>query len=496
MRSVFANDNNSWAPINDNYLYEGGTSQAGPHASGAAAVFVQWYRQTFGGLTPSPALVKAALINSADDMGTATIPDPTNTDPGDPSGEIVVGDTGPVPNGDEGWGRINLVNLIHSSRRFQMTDQGIELGSGQNWEKRVVVGSDDQVKITLVYTDVAALPAAIPALVNDLDLEVVAPDGSLYRGNAFAEGESVPGTPEGDRINNVEAVHLTLPAAGEWLIRVRAHNVVSDIHHRTNGTPRQDFALVLSGALPLPGEGVISFDRDAYRTPDLATVRLTDFDLINQASVVVHVASSREPAGFDVVLGKTGTGTGSFIGTVKLADGDATAGDQVLQVADSDDLTVTYRDLSPAGDRSATAKIDRVAPAIAGVSSRAAFGQVSITWTTGEPASSLVIYGVTNGQGLLGRGLRASELRAVTPYNTYVIDGLPPTPIANPGRDAIAAALNPATTDFVFFVADGTGGHAFANNLDDHNANVARWREIEARQAAEAAANGTVPEGQ
>lgn len=102
-----------------------------------------------------------------------------------------------------------------------------------------------------------------------------------------------------------------------------------------------------------------------------------------------------------------------------------------------------------------------------------------------------VIYGVTNGQGVLGRGLRASELRAATPYNTYVIDGLPPTPIANPGRDAIAAALNPAATDFVFFVADGTGGHAFANNLEDHNANVARWREIEAQQAADAAANGT-----
>lgn len=99
-----------------------------------------------------------------------------------------------------------------------------------------------------------------------------------------------------------------------------------------------------------------------------------------------------------------------------------------------------------------------------------------------------VIYGVTNGQSVLGRGLRQSELRAETPYNTYVIDGLPPTPIANPGRASIVAALNPDTTDFVFFVADGTGGHAFADNLDDHNANVARWREIEAQMAADAEA--------
>lgn len=90
-----------------------------------------------------------------------------------------------------------------------------------------------------------------------------------------------------------------------------------------------------------------------------------------------------------------------------------------------------------------------------------------------------VIYGITNGIGVLGRGLRRSELRGATAYNTYVIPGLPPTPIANPGRDAILAAVQPAQTDYIFFVADGTGGHAFARTLVEHNQNVARWREIE-----------------
>ncbi|UWQ12069.1 endolytic transglycosylase MltG [Aliiroseovarius crassostreae] len=94
-----------------------------------------------------------------------------------------------------------------------------------------------------------------------------------------------------------------------------------------------------------------------------------------------------------------------------------------------------------------------------------------------------VIYGITKGQGALGRGLRQSELRRETPYNTYVIDGLPPTPIANPGRAAIEAALNPADTEYLFFVADGTGGHAFATTLQEHNANVANWRKIEAERA-------------
>ncbi|PPB81292.1 UPF0755 protein [Albidovulum inexpectatum] len=96
-----------------------------------------------------------------------------------------------------------------------------------------------------------------------------------------------------------------------------------------------------------------------------------------------------------------------------------------------------------------------------------------------------VIYGITKGKGVLGRGLRQSELRARTPYNTYVIEGLPPTPIANPGRESIEAALNPAETDYLYFVADGTGGHAFAETLAEHNRNVARWRAIEAERAGQ-----------
>ncbi len=94
-----------------------------------------------------------------------------------------------------------------------------------------------------------------------------------------------------------------------------------------------------------------------------------------------------------------------------------------------------------------------------------------------------VIYGITRGQGALGRGLRRSELQRETPWNTYVIPALPPTPIANPGRASIEAALNPDETPYIFFVADGTGGHAFAVTLDEHNRNVARWREIEAERA-------------
>ncbi len=94
-----------------------------------------------------------------------------------------------------------------------------------------------------------------------------------------------------------------------------------------------------------------------------------------------------------------------------------------------------------------------------------------------------VIYGITRGEGVLGRGLRRSELRRETPWNTYVIPALPPTPIANPGRASLMAAAQPDETPYIFFVADGTGGHAFAETLEEHNANVAVWRRIEAERA-------------
>ncbi|HTQ14134.1 MAG TPA: endolytic transglycosylase MltG [Rhizomicrobium sp.] len=89
-----------------------------------------------------------------------------------------------------------------------------------------------------------------------------------------------------------------------------------------------------------------------------------------------------------------------------------------------------------------------------------------------------IIYGLTRGYPL-GRGIRESELTRATPYNTYVIAGLPPTPICNPGKDAIAAVLDPEQTSDLYFVANGTGGHSFTSNFAEHQKNVARLRQIE-----------------
>ena len=98
-----------------------------------------------------------------------------------------------------------------------------------------------------------------------------------------------------------------------------------------------------------------------------------------------------------------------------------------------------------------------------------------------------IIYGVSKGEPLLNkkgqqRGIRRSEIDKKTDWNTYQIDGLPKTPICNPGKDAIAAVLKPAETDYLFFVADGTGGHVFAKTVREHNNNVIKWRKIERRK--------------
>lgn len=94
-----------------------------------------------------------------------------------------------------------------------------------------------------------------------------------------------------------------------------------------------------------------------------------------------------------------------------------------------------------------------------------------------------VVYGITHGAGLLGRALTRKDLQTPSDYNTYLIDGLPPGPIANPGKAALEAVLKPADTEYLYFVASGDGGHVFAKTLDEHNRNVAKWRKLNRSKA-------------
>lgn len=97
-----------------------------------------------------------------------------------------------------------------------------------------------------------------------------------------------------------------------------------------------------------------------------------------------------------------------------------------------------------------------------------------------------IIYGIMGGKGKLDRPLTRADIDAATPYNTYTISGLPPGPIANPGKAALEAVLHPDKTPYLYFVANGTGGHAFASTLDEHNANVKKWRAQQTPEVAPA----------
>ncbi len=94
-----------------------------------------------------------------------------------------------------------------------------------------------------------------------------------------------------------------------------------------------------------------------------------------------------------------------------------------------------------------------------------------------------IIYGITGGQGKLNRPIYRTDILRKTDFNTYVIDALPPGPICNPGEAALRATLQPDETEYLYFVADGTGGHAFSKTLQEHNRNVVNWRKIERNQA-------------
>jgi hypothetical protein len=416
LQSAAASPKNAWLAISDHYQYQGGTSQAGPHVSGAAAVFIQYYRETHGGQTPSPALVKAALINSAHDL------------------DNVEGATEPVPNLEEGWGRVSLANLIGGPRRFEFIDQATPLTNQQVFEHRVVVGGSAQsLKLTLAYTDVPALPAAIPALVNDLDLEVEAPDGTIFRGNQFLGGVSVANAEGRDNLNNVEGVHLPQPQPGQYRVRIIARSVAEDVYRQADAAPRQDFALVVSGQLPVPGLGVLVFDRDAYRVPDAVWVRLIDFDLAGRESVQVTIRSATEPAGEVLTLYPNGS-AGVFTNWIVTAPGsqisvppppggpppDPPPVDGRLQVLVGDWIEGVYVDASPRAEVRAKATLDSRPPTIREVLLANRFNQVVITWQTDEPADSWVRYGLSSSLG------EWAGSQALTERHEVVIDGLVP----------------------------------------------------------------------
>lgn len=207
------------------YSYCSGTSMAAPHAAGSAALVTQWWREGQGaGADPSAALVRALLVNSAVDL---MFPD--------------------IPNINEGWGRIDLDALFRpGTGRLVRDGQDVLTDPGEVHSLPVTVDGTSPLKVTVAWDDVPGDPAAAAAIVNDLDLELVAPDGTVYRGNNFDRGWSVAGG-DADRLEVLENVYVEDPAVGSWTIRVAAAALPGDGALEQGDATDQDYTLVVSG---------------------------------------------------------------------------------------------------------------------------------------------------------------------------------------------------------------------------------------------------------
>ncbi len=226
------------------YEWCSGTSQANPHVAGAAAVVVDWWQAAHSGTYPMPAMVKALLLNTAIDIGTADI-----------------------PNGNEGWGRAYLPTVVNPPVAVMNYDNPQQLSTGQTYTLNVAYQSASYpLKITMVYTDAPGTAGSNPTLVNNLNLRVTAPGGQIWYGNAFSNGFSVSGTgacgntniagenwdrngDSWDDVNNIESVYIPTGSlqAGTYTIEVIGYSVTTDVI--TGGAVDQDFAITVYNAI-------------------------------------------------------------------------------------------------------------------------------------------------------------------------------------------------------------------------------------------------------
>jgi subtilisin-like proprotein convertase family protein len=222
------------------YAFCSGTSMAAPHASGAAVLVTQWWKATNGGQVPSPAMMKAVLVNSAVDMGTADI-----------------------PNANEGWGRIHVGRAINPGVARHFQDQTRTFGATGEVETFGVAVADPSkpLKVTLVWTDAAGAAGANPALVNNLDLTVET-NSTLYRGNVFAAGMSTTGG-IADFRNNVESVYVASPGAGGAVITIAATAINGDGVPYNADVTDQDYALVCQNCV-FSADAVLSVSRIGF----------------------------------------------------------------------------------------------------------------------------------------------------------------------------------------------------------------------------------------
>ena len=380
------------------YTRGNGSSHAAAQVAGGAALFTDWW-QRFNNYssTPSPAMIKAALINSAEDEQGGSypvfIPDGMM---GEGAPEYDTVDFAPDPN--QGWGGLNLDTLIPDpggENKYIFFDQDTKTFNAvaQEWEETIyAIDQDTPLYITLAWTDPAAAPAASKALVNDLDLIVTNGADQIIYGNAFRKGWSgAGGSP--DRVNNVEVVKIEHPY-GAYKMKVKAITLAGKILP-SDSTNKQDFALAIRGATLASPKGVVTFTAPYYMCNITAGVVLADLDLLGAGTKQLTVNNQTTAGSLVVTLTENPPSSGVFKGPFDLVTspqgGKLTANHgNILGVSynDADDGTG-----SPASV-SATAELDCTEPQVTNfvVSDHTAFSLV-ITFSFNKAVSGIFKYG-------------------------------------------------------------------------------------------------------
>jgi hypothetical protein len=370
---------------NSNIIRLSGTSMSAPGVAGCAALIRQYFEEGWyptgtqvagNGFAPSGALLKAVLVNCAQETTGANA---------DRNGE------GKYPNNSQGWGRVLLDNSLYFvseaggttdlDRKLKIVEhKGLLTGDSATYEYKVTSTNMD-FEVTLVWSDYRGEEGASIELVNDLDLKVTSPTGTVYKGNVFAGLDPGQSTTGGvyDTKNVVEGV-LRIDGGGletgVWTVEVTASNVVFG---------PQPFALAVAGDLDL-SYGSLQIDKQVYGESDTIKIRIEDTG--ESVSVNIDVSSSSETTPETVTL--TEIGDGIFEGTINTAFGENKT-DGLLQVADNDQITVKYSDSSPSHTVYANASVDASGQAITNVKVVDIKNSIArINWETDEPSDSTV----------------------------------------------------------------------------------------------------------
>ncbi len=331
-RSSITGAGTGWGVYNSDYIYMGGTSMSTPITAGAVVLMREFFNSTLGLSSPSGALLKASLINGAVDLT------PGQYGPGNSTVQEIQG----RPDMHQGWGRINISNSLqpdNGNMTFLDDKEGLWTGNDITSYFQVK-DSENDLRITLAYADFPGALYSSKELVNDLDLILIAPNGTEYYGNDW----SSPFNDTFDRTNPIEGITIQSPAVGTWKLLISAYNIPIGPQH---------FAVVVSGDISNLSS-LVSLDKQFYSTKgDPISITVMDPNLVGNGTAMVTLNSTTDGTGITLILTEIGS-SGLFKGKAWTRN-NATGNSSSLQVMEDDIIIATYQDDDPADTFTSTA---------------------------------------------------------------------------------------------------------------------------------------------